>query len=493
MCVSEPVFVQQTVVPGGTVTSGCSKRVVDDRNLRRAGRASRWRRRRWRGRWWRRRGWRAVVDEPEEGLSRPLVRNGHASDRPRGCCRSRLVGRTRRDREPVAVEHVAVGADAGAVDIRVARTAVLPRDDEVRPVEGRSGRRLAAGGGRDLDRGCVEDRPVLGNPPPQDVSGVRPRDEVVRPVEGDTRSAAGSCEQEGVPKRRAGVIEQAGVNAASLPDDQRGRGSGRHAWAIAIAVVDLDLLNQSTGGAYELTADPVVLDVVVQLPKGEIVNSVEGDVRAVRREPLPWAGGEGDSVRIEQNAALAHSSALDQPRLAADGLPYDEVIRPVEGNALRRTGSDRDPRAVEMRTKLVDPSAEDARAPFPPSREVVRSVEGDARTDLRGRGNVRDRVLGADRGRRRRRCAGDRHRRDHPGVRLAVIAKCPLGVERVSKGLALCHRPGFEEPFVVRADRVRSRVVVRPADRGPDRNGQRVGVVRKVDDADRRRARRTST
>ena len=41
VCVSWPVFVQQTVVPGGTVTCVRVEGVVDDRNLRRASRAAR--------------------------------------------------------------------------------------------------------------------------------------------------------------------------------------------------------------------------------------------------------------------------------------------------------------------------------------------------------------------------------------------------------------------------------------------------------------------
>src|SRR4029078_10247237 len=117
-----------------------------------------------------------------EDLVRALVRNSSAPGRARGGGRSRLVRGARRDREPVFVEHVAVGRYAGSVDVRICSgAAVRPRDDEIRSIKGGAWDGLAARLGRNLDRGRIEHRTVLRDTHSEDVS-IRPRDEVVRPV-----------------------------------------------------------------------------------------------------------------------------------------------------------------------------------------------------------------------------------------------------------------------------------------------------------------------
>ena len=221
------------------------------------------------------------------------------------------------------------------------------------PSKATLGRDLVVRRRRDRDPGRVEHGAGLGHARAVDVgragAAVPPGDQVVRAAEGDAR--------DGLVVRR-----------------RRDRDPGR--------------VEHGSCRAHTCAVDVGDRAGAAVLPGDEVVRAVEGDARsdlAVRRRR------DRDPGRVEHGPGLAHARAVDVGgRAGAAVLPGDEVVRAVEGDARSGLGvrrrRDRDPGRVEHGPGLAHTRAVDvdgpARAVVLPGDEVVRAVEGDARSEL---------------------------------------------------------------------------------------------------------------
>ena len=128
---------------------------------------------------------------------------------------------------------------------------------------------------------------------------------------------------------------------------------------------DLEAAEQRPGGADPAAADVLeaVRPVVFYVPDDLVVRAVEGDARL----DLPGVrvrDRDRDPSRIEHDAGLVDARPLDlREATEATGLPHDEVVRAVEGDARRIPGPDIDPGPVQVRTELAD--ARCAKGPRP--------------------------------------------------------------------------------------------------------------------------------
>ena len=309
------------------------------------------------------------------GFSIARVRPGDEVVHPvEGRGRRPLRIRSGGDGDPVRIEHGARRGDASRVDVIradvLAASGVLPGDEPL-PALGRDRRLLLRGRPvrRDRDSCRVQDRAAGRDSRAVDirvaaVTAVRPRDQVVRAVEGKRRvDLICACRRD--PDSAWVEDGSALVDSCSEDVERRGGGGGGAAGARAAAALEAQLAAAAASKRWE------------SVPDDERRRAVGCD-RRVSLDAGPRRDQE--AAGVEHRARAADARAVDVRRgVRLANLPHDEVVRAVERDRgvdlLVSAHGDRDSRSVERLAGLGDPRRVDVGVAGPvvlPDGEEVR-------------------------------------------------------------------------------------------------------------------------